>query len=383
VIDDRVYFAAGKTLYSLNAKDGSLRWKRVICGNPEGANCSFDPADPTRIFSSPAVFQGLIFVGHTVETVEGNSVGYRGGFEAINAATGELRWHFEVDPFRPYNRGCGSVWTSAAVDVATHLVFFGTADCHNEATPPYHEAVIALQGETGTVRWVYRPRQSDPHLCNLDFGASPNVIDFAGGHYLGEGGKDGTYYLLNRRTGELVWARNVVFGGSAGGFFGAAFDGTHIFAATSLGDGDVYTQTGLCDPSNPRDTFLQEPSMHALNVANGSILWERTQNHSVAPTSLANGVVFSGLVGIEGFGLKAYDARTGEQLMRIPIPGSVNSRGYAPWRYAVRHGRKFHRRQGQRRVCVHPSLRARAPRPVSSLLFYNLLNTGRRLPQSH
>ena len=319
VMDDRVYFAGGRTLYSLNAKNGSLRWKRVICGNPEDANCSSRTDDPVKIFSSPAVFQGLIFIGHTAD----GHVGYRGGFEAIDASTGELRWRFELDPLRRSNRGCGNVWSSAAVDVEAHLVFFGTSDCNNDATPPYHEAVIALEVGTGSVRWVYRPRQSD--TCDFDFGASPNLIDFAGGHYLGEGGKDGTYYLLNRRTGALVWARNVVFGGSLGGFYGASFDGAHIFAATSLGDGNIITRTGLCDPSNGRDTFVQEPSMHALDVSNGRIRWERLQNHSVTPTSLANGVVFSGLIGIEGFGLKAYDARTGEQLMRIPIPGSVNS----------------------------------------------------------
>jgi hypothetical protein len=92
-----------------------------------------------------------------------------------------------------------------------------------------------------------------------------------------------------------------------------------------LGDGNIVTQTGLCNPSDPRDTFLQEPSMHALAIADGGVLWQGTQNHSAAPTSLANGVVFSGLIGIEGFGLNAYDARTGELLARIPVGSSVNS----------------------------------------------------------
>ena len=65
--------------------------------------------------------------------------------------------------------------------------------------------------------------------------------------------------------------------------------------------------------------------MHALAVRDGTILWDKTQNHSVAPTSIANGVVFSGLVGIEGFGLNAYHAETGRRLMQLPLKGSVNS----------------------------------------------------------
>ena len=94
VIAGRVYFAGGKTVYSLNARDGSLLWKRVICGNPDNENCESDPKDPNQVFSSPAVSHGLIFLGHSVDGAEG----YRGGFEALDAQTGEIRWRFEVDP---------------------------------------------------------------------------------------------------------------------------------------------------------------------------------------------------------------------------------------------------------------------------------------------
>jgi hypothetical protein len=36
-------------------------------------------------------------------------------------------------------------------------------------------------------------------------------------------------------------------------------------------------------------------------------------------------VVFSGLIGISGFGLNAYDARSGRRLIQLPMTGSVNS----------------------------------------------------------
>jgi outer membrane protein assembly factor BamB len=333
---NKVYFAGGKTLYSLNAKDGSLRWKLVICGNPEAPDCASDPGDPTRIFSSPAVFGGLVFVGHTVD---GANL-YRGGFEAIDAATGKLRWRFEVDPGGG-NRGCGNVWSSAAVDEQLGLVFFGTGDCNGVATDlPFHEAVIALESRTGKLRWVFSPHLKDTRPCDFDFGASPNIIDLVTGRFLGIGGKDGTYYLLDRLTGEPVWQTNVVFGGIVGGFYGgAAFDGAHIFSATGVGDGNPFTLTGLCDPSNPRDTFLQEPSVHALNAApsvpsNQRILWEQSKNQSFGATSLGNGVVFSGFIGIPpgfdgippvGPALNAYDAGKGTLLATFPLPGSVNS----------------------------------------------------------
>ena len=338
VVHGQVIFAAGKTVYDLNARDGSLRWKQVICGNPEEPDCAADANDPTQIFSSPAILNDLVYLGYTA-----GAYGYRGAIEALDLETGDIRWRFEVDPILDasgnpqlgpdglpvggVNRGCGSVWSSAAVDPANHLVFFGTGDCNRDATPPYHEAILALDTKTGVLQWVFAPRKSD--TCDFDFGASPNLIDRQGEHFVGEGGKDGTYYLLNRLTrqpnGDLVWSDNVVFGGSSGGFFGASFDGSRIFAATALGDGNIETQTGLCQPSNPRDTFLQEPSIHAFNVSNGAIVWQGTQNQSTAPTSIANGVVFSGLIGINGFGLNAYDADTGARLVQLAMPGSVNS----------------------------------------------------------
>ena len=134
------------------------------------------------------------------------------------------------------------MWSSAAIDETAQppLVFFGTGDCHDDATPPYHEAVIALEAGSGKLRWVYRPRNTD--TCDYDFGASPNIIDLGNGRFVGIGGKDGTYYLLNSLTGPLtgnkaVWQTNVVFGGFDGG---AAFDGQHLFSATGLGDGNPF-----------------------------------------------------------------------------------------------------------------------------------------------
>ena len=335
-----VYFGAGKTLYALYADTGERLWKQVICGNPDNIDCASDKFDPTRIFSSPAVFfsptekEGLVFLGHTADGAQG----YRGGFEAINATTGARRWRFEVDPILnsqrqvigAYNRGCGSVWSSAAVDPIAGLVFFGTGDCSavppSPYQPPYHEAIIALD-MAGNLKWAYRPHQTDK--CDFDFGASPNIIDLGFARFVGLGGKDGTYYLLNE-YGFPLWSKRVVFGGSIGGFFGgAAFDGQHIFSATAVGDPPGFFRCS----SDLRDVPFQEPSMYALNLfplntAGGSILWEGIFNQSFGATSLSNGVVFSGLVGIPSLiqpALNAYHARYGWLLNRFLMPGSVNS----------------------------------------------------------
>jgi len=329
----KVYFGAGKTVYCVNAADGSLVWKKVICGNPEAPNCENDANDPNQIFSSPAVFKHRVFVG---ASTDGRNPGYRGGIVALDTRTGKQRWRFEVDPMLDANgnpvrvhgkvvgrnRGCGGVWGSGAIDEKKRLVFFGTADCGADAPPPYHEAILALRTGSGRPRWVYRPRQGD--VCDFDFGASPNVIDLAGHTWLGAGGKDGTYYVLERLTrnpgGQLVWRANVVFGGFAGGFIGStAFDGQRAYGGTGLGD----FGGSPCDPNDPRDTPFQQPTMHAFDPIAHTVPWEQNGPPVFGATSVANGVVLSGALVPPA--LRAFDAGSGMVLAQITMPGSVNS----------------------------------------------------------
>src|SRR6476646_3448760 len=180
VADGVVYVGGGRTLYALDAKTGTLVWKHVLCGKPEDPACESDMADPANIFSSPTVFDGKVLVGESTD----GAMGYRGYVVALDAATGALVWRFEVDPILDsngnplldgngnvvggVNRGCGSVWGSGAIDEIGRLVYFGTGDCQSDAPPPYHEAVLAIDIDTGKIRWTYRPRATD--TCDFDFG---------------------------------------------------------------------------------------------------------------------------------------------------------------------------------------------------------------------
>jgi polyvinyl alcohol dehydrogenase (cytochrome) len=323
-----VYFGGGRTLYALDAKTGALVWKHVICGNPDAPACESDAMDPNEIFSSPVVFDGKVIVGHSVD----GATGYRGGISAYDAASGTQLWWFETDPkldamgnvIGALNRGCGSVWGSGAIDDAARVVYFGTGDCQSDATPPYHEALLALDIDTGKPHWVFRPRATD--TCDFDFGASANVIDYGGRRFVGIGGKDGTYYLLPSGTADPmnqpVWKTNVVFGGSSGGFIGTpAFDGTRILGGTGLGELGAMA----CNPTDPRDSQLQDPSYHALAIADGSIAWELSSEYTFAATTVANDVVFSGVGSVTPGSLHAYAADDGTKLLDLRQDGAVNS----------------------------------------------------------
>ena len=113
--------------------------------------------------------------------------------------------------------------------------------------------------------------------------------------------------VLDRKTGQKLWATRVVFGGDSGGFFGgAALDGRHLSSAPPhSATANSLTQTGLCDPayrdpSNPNvvDTYIQDPSLHSLALKTGQILREQNDNESFGATTLADHVVFAGFIGL-------------------------------------------------------------------------------------
>jgi outer membrane protein assembly factor BamB len=184
------------------------------------------------------------------------------------------------------------------------------------------------------VKWVYRPLAGD-NTCDFDFGASANIMDLAGERYIGLGSKDGSYYVLKPvpkdAKGEVVWSTNVVFGGQAGGFIASsAFDGKRVYGGTALGDAIGPEAGAACDPTDPRDTSLQDPSFHAFDATTGAIAWQKDKNYTFAPTTVVNDVVFIGVGNALAPEVRAYDAATGAQLTRLKSQGGVNS-AVAAW----------------------------------------------------
>jgi polyvinyl alcohol dehydrogenase (cytochrome) len=321
---DMVIFGGGYTLYALNAGTGKLLWKNQFTGLPEQAPSP--TTDSTRIFSSPVVVGNQVIFGVSSD----GEAGHRGYVASANINNGSLIWRFETDVAAvggaPQNDGCGGVWSSPSLDAARGLVFVGVSDCNNHGLPPYAERVIALHTKDGTVAWVFTPPRlqgvpagQDPP-CDFDFGATLNLgaPDATGAAtFLGIGGKDGTYYRLDPATGALVWNTNVVFGGAAGGFIGTtAFDGSKVYGATALGD----VATPTCEPGNPNDTPLQEPSMHAFNAAGPSgqnQVWSQQGAQSFGPTTVAGGMTFSGYA--LGPQVQVRNASTGALLTSLTV----------------------------------------------------------------
>jgi outer membrane protein assembly factor BamB len=355
----RVYVPGGETLYCLDATTGAELWQFDA-----GTGCTTCTTHEERneIESTPAVVDGLVLLG--MDTNDG--VPGKGAIFALRADDGRLAWWFDVvteatcrpnaednirrfDSFhtaaelglpdgfletRPgcnFDRtsiGCGNIWSSMTVDMRRRQLYTVSSNCDVDddpstppppVTPPLEEAIISLTLD-GDLAWSWRPREVDPD--DLDFGAVPNLFEAEIGgavrDIVGVGGKDGTYYALDRDgvnelTGviEPYWATNVVPGGPIGGIIGAA----------SIGDGIAVFSTGFgFSISRP-----QKPSVHALNLSDGSIRWEDSSvDTSYAPCMGVPGLALCG--GTPRPNINIFDRAGGSLLKSIlsaPVPSGV------------------------------------------------------------
>jgi polyvinyl alcohol dehydrogenase (cytochrome) len=298
-----VYFGGGKTLYALRADDGKLRWKHEV--GRRG-----DDKDPSEIESSPVVADGLVIFGTDVHN-SGN--GEPAGVTALDAATGTKRWNTVTAPTQGEGAtgpGCGDVWGSTSVDAGARLVLVGTGNCTSspDGYGRFAEAIVALELDSGSVRWTYQPHQ--PNRDDLDFAGAPNLFSAGDRALVGLGNKDAAYYAVDRSTGELVWRTQVTEPGiprpngnySTGGFIGA----------TAVSDGVVVGGTAVGGT----------PALHALDAASGAIKWQQPEAaDTYASAAIANGVVFLGST--TDFTFRALDLQTGEVLWSKTLRGGV------------------------------------------------------------
>ncbi|HYV57098.1 MAG TPA: PQQ-binding-like beta-propeller repeat protein [Candidatus Nitrosopolaris sp.] len=362
----RVFIAGGETMYAVDALTGREVWHFTAGTGCTSGLCGFT-GERNEIESSAIVADGKVFFGMDVNEENG-----KGGFYAVDVRDGHLVWYFDLETaatcrprtgddirrfdgyhseaelglpagvlttragcdFARVRDGCGSVWSSAAIDERRQALYFTSASCDSgDNSGVYEEAIVSLHLD-GTPSWHWRPRRSDTH--DLDFGSVPNLFTITVNGkrraVVGAGGKDGTYYVIdrdgvNRATGVRwndadpsslpYWRTQVVPGGDIGGIIATA--------AVDERARRVYFSTA---PGNDADLFNpQRPTVHALDADTGAIVWQNTAepdaDASFAPTSAIPGAVFVGKN--VGGALRAYDAATGAQLATFPVGVTVAS----------------------------------------------------------
>ena len=315
-----VIFGGGYTLYALNADTGKLFWRHDYTGNP--SKRPNPNQDDTRIFSSPVVDDGLVLFGVDVDG-QPYSHGY---VAAAHLSNGDPAWTYQTDvnpSGKVLNDGCGDVWSSGSVIPAANEVVFGEANCDLPHEPPGSKTVFALKVATGQLVWRFRPSNYKMY-CDWDFGASVNIGLNKQGQatFLGDGSKDGTYYSLNPKNGNLLWSTNVVFGGFSGGFLAtAAYSGTEVVGSTAIGDFGRFGANGkslVCDPKDHRDTPIQQPTAYAFDAATGAVLWKENGEGAFGATTIAGPMSFTGEA--LGKAVQVRDIATGQVLVTLDLP---------------------------------------------------------------
>jgi alcohol dehydrogenase (cytochrome c) len=212
VLGGRVYMGTlDAHLIALNATTGALEWDQVVANYKEGYS----------ITSAPLPIADLIVTG-----IAGGEFPTRGSISAYDAATGTLRWRFNVVPAPgepghetwgddTWKTGGGATWGAGAFDPELGLLYWGTgtaAPDFNAAMRPgdnlYANCLLALDAKTGKLVWHFQFLPGDDH--DWDSNQTPTLIDLKDNgvvqRLLAVANRGGFFYVLDRRDGHFVRA---------------------------------------------------------------------------------------------------------------------------------------------------------------------------------
>jgi len=173
--------------------------------------------------AAPLVVKDKVIVG-----IAGAEYGIRGFIDAYDAQTGKRVWRFYTIPGpgepgsdtwpggEAYKHGGGSIWVTGTFDPEQNLVFFGTGNPgpdyyggDREGDNLYTSSLVALDADTGKLRWHYQFTPHDTHdwdatqvpvLADLPLGGqNRKVVMFAN--------RNGFFYTLDRVTGKVIVAK--------------------------------------------------------------------------------------------------------------------------------------------------------------------------------
>jgi len=214
-------------LIAVDAATGKLDWQVQTT----------DPKKPYSITGAPRVVDGKVVIGNS-----GAEYPVRGYVTAYNAKTGDQVWRFYTVPGNPKDGfkskamamaaktwhgkwwrygGGGVVWDSFAYDPDLNLVYFGTgnggpwsrhARSAGRGDNLFVCSIIAVDAATGKYVWHYQTTPGD----SWDYDATQPLVladlDIKGKKrkVLMQASKNGFFYILDRKTGKLLSARNFV-----------------------------------------------------------------------------------------------------------------------------------------------------------------------------
>jgi polyvinyl alcohol dehydrogenase (cytochrome) len=275
------------TVYSVDARNGTGRWKRSL------------RLFPTTVISGSLTYHdGRVIV--PLSSFEVAAAGLptheccrsHGAVVAVNADSGETFWEYHTTPHaqktgvnsagvQMWGPSGASVWSTPTIDDARGLVYVGTGENLSRPATTTSDAVIAIDLASGEERWHFQGLADDVWngACQLqgpncpenpgpdwDIGASVILTRGADGRdVLLVGQKSGEAFALDPDAGgKVLWRKRLsqgtANGGNSGIHWGMASDGRRVFAPVS-------------DPDWKLPGYTPRPGVYALDVRDGRLIW--------------------------------------------------------------------------------------------------------------
>lgn len=406
----------GKVVWDVEITDpeaGKRETVEAILGVKEFQGGTVTGSTGFSTIMAPTIYKGKVFVGvtgvgyglhmdikegdqqlHTAVGISGGEHGLRGFLAAYDAESGKEIWRWYTIPEKGWEGewrattlegdnlhrdieaekvaikkyantwkvGGGSIWSSSAIDPELGLLYVGTGNPSpqmDDSTRPgdnlYTISLVALDAETGQLRWYYQQVPNDRWGYDV---ASPAILfDITKNGQkikaVGQAGKTGWFYIHDRQTGKLL-LRSEPFVPQENLFARPTPEGVRIAPSATGGASwspvayspqteAVYiagihlparyiSRTLTPEEGKPWKSYTffmqvkeeQWGTFTAIHTSTGKILWQKKMEQPMVGGALATagGLVFTG----EGNGyFDAFDAKTGEILWRFQCGAGVNA----------------------------------------------------------
>jgi alcohol dehydrogenase (cytochrome c) len=213
-------------LVALDARTGRVKWD-VEMGKP---------AENLSATAPPLVVGNKVVAG-----IAGGDYPSRGFLDAYEAATGKRLWRFYTIPGEgeagreswegeSWKTGGAATWMNGSYDAELNLIYWGVGNPYPDFDRDarrgdnlYSDSVVALDAETGKLRWHYQYTPGDPwDYDGVNELVFVDDLRHEGKPYkaLVHADRNGHFYALERATGRFLYAKPFVRVTWARGFDG-------------------------------------------------------------------------------------------------------------------------------------------------------------------